>query len=246
MCLNERLRQARERKGWTLGTLAIRTGVRESLLASIESGAFGELPSGLYGRAAIRAYAAEVGMDASAVLEEAAPLLAPIEDPLDGLARVRGVQRRRHSEPEPPRDERRERRPPPDVPDDDGWQASVAAALDSLLLVVINGGVWVLTSAALGVSPVEAFGRAAPGLAVLWALITAAYFVLLAGIRNATPGALLAGSTRPVPAPRPVTLRSSVRRGLRCAFDESSIAVGWLLRSAFGQQWMRTLRQMRV
>jgi transcriptional regulator with XRE-family HTH domain len=245
--LNERLRQARERKGWTVGTLASRTGVRECLLNAIDRGDFGGLPAGLYGRAAIRAYAAEVGMDPAAVLDEAAPLLARVEDPLDGLARVRGLHRRRSSEAQPPpAAERRERDAQPVTGGSDCWQAASATAFDSLILVAVNGGVWVLTSIALGVSPAGAFGHAAPGLIVLWALIAAAYFVLLAGVRDGTPGALLAGCASPARPARPVTLRSSVRRGLRCAVEESSIAVQWLIRSAYGQHWMRTLRQSRA
>jgi hypothetical protein len=246
--LHESLRQARERKGWTLATLASRTGVRESVLAVIDRGGFGELPAGLYGRAALRAYAAEVGLDAVAVLDEAARLLPPVEDPLDGLARVRGFARRRRSESPrgPVEDARSPARPDTSAAATQCRHVAGAAAVDSMLLIAINGAVWALTSVVLGVRPAVAFDEAAPALCMLWTLIAGAYFVLLGGIRNGTPGVLLAGLPDAAHDTRTVTLRSSIIRGLRCAFEESSITVEWLIRSAHGQQWLRTLRQIRA
>ena len=70
-----------------------------SALDAIERGSFDSLPSGLYGRHAVRAYASAVGIDPGRALEEVAALLPQPEDPLDGLARVRGLPRRHHSQP---------------------------------------------------------------------------------------------------------------------------------------------------
>jgi transcriptional regulator with XRE-family HTH domain/uncharacterized RDD family membrane protein YckC len=242
--IEERLRLAREQKSWTLEALANRTGVRPRFLAAIEHGAFDELPTGLYGRAAIRAYAAAVGLDAGAVLDEVAHQLAPVEDPLDGLARVRGVQRRWRCErvqaAAVPVDQ-------PDVQirpcaDARPARAAAAAAIDGALLSAINAAVWTLTSFALGVSPATAIVEAAPALCMLWTLIIAVYFILLGGIRNATVGSLFLGA-RVVPAEAdPLTLRSSVVRGMQCAFEETSITVQWLIASQQGRQWLRTLR----
>ncbi len=95
MCtqLHERLRVARERRGMSLATIARQWGVREQNLVLIEQDRFEELPTGLYGRTAVRAYATAVGFPADEVLAEVIDRLRTPEDPLDGLARVRGLAR---------------------------------------------------------------------------------------------------------------------------------------------------------
>ena len=91
---HERLRQARELRGWGIDELARRSGTRAHLLLAIERGSYDQLPSGLYGRAAIRSYAAAVGLNPDAVIAEVQPLLPVYEDPLDGLARRYGHARK--------------------------------------------------------------------------------------------------------------------------------------------------------
>ena len=61
----ERLRLAREEKGWTIEELSRRAGIRPRTIELIDRGEFGELPAGLYGRASIRSYATAVGLDAA-------------------------------------------------------------------------------------------------------------------------------------------------------------------------------------
>jgi hypothetical protein len=173
-----------------------------------------------------------------------APRLPGGEDPLDGLARVHGLPRRRREEPVVK--EQAPEPPPASRADAPAWHAAGAAVLDSLLLVAVNAAVWALTSAALGVAPAVALEQAAPALFMLWTLITGIYFVLLGGIRNSTPGMALLAPRAPRGTARGLTLGSSVVRGLRCAFEESSITVQWLVGSAQGQQWLRTLRQLRA
>lgn len=92
--VHEALRKAREARGLSLAALETKAGVRVAVLDAIERGAYAELPSGLYGRHAVRAYASAVGLDATRVLEEVGALLPKPEDPLNGLARVRGFPRR--------------------------------------------------------------------------------------------------------------------------------------------------------
>ena len=99
----ERLRRRREQKGWRIEELERRTGVRSRLLELIDRGQFAELPTGLYGRSAVRAYAEAVGLSADEVLEEVASLMPAVEDPLDGLARVRGIKRTPGARPRPSR-----------------------------------------------------------------------------------------------------------------------------------------------
>ena len=95
MCtqLHERLKQARERRRISLASIARQWGIREQNLELIERDRFEDLPTGLYGRAAVRAYATAVGLPADEVLKEVADRLRSPEDPLDGMARVRGLTR---------------------------------------------------------------------------------------------------------------------------------------------------------
>ena len=71
----ERLRLAREEKGWTIEELSRRAGIRPRTIELIDRGEFGELPAGLYGRASIRSYATAVGLDAAEMVEALRPLL---------------------------------------------------------------------------------------------------------------------------------------------------------------------------
>ena len=95
MCteLHIRLRLARERRGLSLATIARQWGVREYNLELIERNRFEDLPTGLYGRTAVRSYAMAVGVPADEALAEVGDRLRTPEDPLDGLARVRGLTR---------------------------------------------------------------------------------------------------------------------------------------------------------
>jgi transcriptional regulator with XRE-family HTH domain len=83
----ERLRLAREEKGWTIEELSRRAGIRPRTIELIDRGEFGELPPGLYGRASIRSYATAVGLDAAEMVESVRPLLQSEGDPLGALAR---------------------------------------------------------------------------------------------------------------------------------------------------------------
>lgn len=83
----ERLRLAREEKGWTIEELSRRAGIRPRTIELIDRGEFGELPPGLYGRASIRSYATAVGLDAAEMVEAVRPLLLSEGDPLGALAR---------------------------------------------------------------------------------------------------------------------------------------------------------------
>lgn len=87
---NQRLRQARELKGWGIEDMARHTGLRRRTLEAIEEGHFAELPAGVYCRSSIRSYASAVGLNPEEVLESLGPLLPVPEDPLDGLARRHG------------------------------------------------------------------------------------------------------------------------------------------------------------
>jgi transcriptional regulator with XRE-family HTH domain len=90
----ERLKLAREAKGFSLEELARRSGIRPRAVELIERGEFGELPAGLYCRSTIRSYASTVGLDPDELVESLRPYLPVPEDPLDGLARRHGHARK--------------------------------------------------------------------------------------------------------------------------------------------------------
>ena len=63
MDISERLRQARTATGEDLAALGKRIGVRQEHLRAIEDGRFADLPAGIYGRSAVKSFAAAFGFD---------------------------------------------------------------------------------------------------------------------------------------------------------------------------------------
>jgi transcriptional regulator with XRE-family HTH domain len=187
MCkqLHERLRLAREQRGLSLAAIARESGVREQNLILIEQNAFEELPTGLYGRHAIRSFACAVGIPADDALAEVQSRLREPEDPMDGLARVRGLER-----PQP----RKEIDPSTARPRAlrFAWWPQVAALIDGGILLAIDLALLELTALAAGVGAAEVLRIALPALVLLFALIAGLYFVLLGNIRGATFGTQLA------------------------------------------------------
>jgi transcriptional regulator with XRE-family HTH domain len=193
MCteLHERLKSARLRRGLSLAAIARKWGVREQNLKLIEDNAFEQLPTGLYGRNAVRSYASAVGMPADEALAEVADRLPTPEDPLDGLARVRGLSRRPHS------DRSRAWAPPPAVLGrmaelGDAWRPQAALVLDALVLLTFDVALLQLTALVAGVQASEILRVAAPSMIALFALIAVLYLVLLGGIARATLGSWVA------------------------------------------------------
>jgi len=246
--VQQQLKRAREDRGMSLAALEDKVGVKMQVLALIEKGAFGELPAGLYGRHAIRAYATAVGLDADDVLERVGAALPEPEDPLDGLARVRGLTRRARTrtaveEPVSARKVPAAAAPVEHVTESAAdWRTQAASAIDSVLLVCLMVGMAQLTALAAGAPLSDVVAVAAPAWGLMAAVIAALYFVLLAGVRNATLGARL------VEAPVEDDVKgkdaaTAIRRGLRCALRESSILVDWLVTSRSGSHWVRVLSQ---
>ena len=189
MCteLHVRLRLARERRGLSLATIARQRGVHEYNLELIESNRFEDLPTGLYGRSAVRSYAIAVGVSADEALAEVSDRLRTPEDPLDGLARVRGLTR------QPERTitdilhvQRREMTLSMTA------RAHVANVLDALALLGLDFLLLELTALVAGVRATEVLRVAAPSMIALFVLIAALYFVLLGGLARATIGSRFA------------------------------------------------------
>ena len=68
------------------------------------------------------------------------------------------------------------------------WRPVMASAIDGLLLAAMGGLLVWLTAIACGTSVSAALRAGAPGIALVFALIVALYFVLFGGVGNATPG----------------------------------------------------------
>jgi cytoskeleton protein RodZ len=65
-----RLRAARERRGITLRQIANATKISVGVLEALERNDISRLPGGIFGRAFVRSYAVEVGLDPEATLRE--------------------------------------------------------------------------------------------------------------------------------------------------------------------------------
>src|SRR5262245_47305788 len=59
----DKLRQARERRGVTLRQIADSTKLSVAVLDALERNDFSRLPGGIFSRAFVRSFAAEVGLD---------------------------------------------------------------------------------------------------------------------------------------------------------------------------------------
>jgi hypothetical protein len=188
MCtqLHERLRLTRQKRGISLAAIARQWGVREQNLVLIEQNAFEELPTGLYGRTAVRSYASAVGLSPDDALAEVSSRLRAPEDPLDGLARVRGLQRQQAG---------RASEMTSTIARWTmalSWRPQAAAILDGAVLIALDAILLMLTAKVAGAHPSDVLRVAAPWMLVIFALIAAFYFVLLGGIGRATLGSRVA------------------------------------------------------
>lgn len=68
--LGSTLRDARERKGVSLRTIADDTKISIASLEALERNDISRLPGGIFSRAFVRAFAGEVGLDPEAAVEE--------------------------------------------------------------------------------------------------------------------------------------------------------------------------------
>jgi transcriptional regulator with XRE-family HTH domain len=222
MGLHERLRTIRERRGLTLTTIARQHGVREQNLLLIERNAFEQLPTGIYGRHAVRAYAAAVDLCPDEVLAEVVDRLRVPEDPMEGIARVRGL----------PRASRRDehvlsRIPAVRTPANDAWRQMAAAAIDGALLVAIDLLLLQMTARVAGVAAADVLRVGALPLIAVCAVIAALYFVLLGGIGRATIGTQLAHAPVEAGLLDGADVRAVMQRGWQYAMSESSSLVKW-------------------
>lgn len=177
--LSERLRRSREDNGETLAQIARRLGVRQESVLAIEEGRFADLPSGIYGRAAIRSCAAASGLDPDETLAALEPRLRPLEDPVDALGKLKGV-RARAAAPAPAATT-------PAAASLLPWRRLGAAFIDALVVVSILL-VSVLSVAVILSVRVAVLDSGAGYFAILGGIFAAAYFACFGGVAGATLG----------------------------------------------------------
>lgn len=207
---HERLRRARLARPEELESIARRIGVREQLLRAIEEGRFADLPHGVYARAAIRSYAAGLGLPPGEILADCEPLLPVLDDPIAALRRLQGIGSiwpRKSTVTEPV--EATLERPT--------WRPAAAAALDALVVLAMLLAVVAATVTASGL-PVGALGRAAaPAFGAMSVVLSGCYFVLFGGIAGATMGERIVALDPLRRDSRPADLRLVGTRALQCA-----------------------------
>jgi hypothetical protein len=213
--LRERLGRARAACGDDLSALARRTGIRESHLRAIEDGRFGDLPPGIYARAAVRAFAVACHLDPAALLAECDTFLPRVDDPIDALARRAGLPQRPSA------------LPPSAAPAIDEaapeWRVFAAAAIDAAfvgtLLVLL-----VVSVALVGRVPIAALSGTPAPLALVGVLIGSGYFMWFGGLCGTTLGrlALYGPHARDRET---LVMRTIARRALAAATEEARAIV---------------------
>jgi hypothetical protein len=227
------LKQARLKRGLDHATVARRTGVREPLLVAMEAGLWERMPHGLYARSAVRSYASFLGLDADAVLKSCEALLPGIEDPIAGLARVRGLKPQKPesppaSTPEPQPATTRLGDTPVVV--DARWpdrrrlgMIAAALAIDGALIAAPLL-LAVTAAAVLNRVPPSAMDHGAGAFGAFGALMAVLYFLCFAGVAGCTIGERVTGTASQA-ATTAHTLRAVGDRAFAAAFrDLRSIA----------------------
>ena len=192
-------------------------GIRASHVHAIEEGRFSDLPAGIYGRAAVKAYAAACGLDSASVLADAESWLVSMDDPIVGLARLKGL------------------RPQPSAPvevavlnaprevetelSSAAWRPLAAALIDALvvsalLLLVVTAAV-----AALFV-PVSTLDGSSPAFAFMGMLLAAGYFLWFGGVAGATVGERAMHISRARHHPTALTLHAIAAGALQSASED--------------------------
>lgn len=207
---HERLTAARLALALERDGIASRTGIREPLLAAMEEGRWTDLPHGLYGRAAIRSYASVLGLDVDAFLAECEPLLAPMEDPIAALARMRGL--RVHETAAASAATARTPLTPAPLPRRRAIAKALAILIDTSVIAIALALLIAVTSMWIEVPP-SALRHTAGAFATMGMLFAGSYYLVFAGIGGRTPGDWLAcASGEPQESVRQDRPRAASRR----------------------------------
>jgi Helix-turn-helix domain len=206
---HERLRRARAERGEDVEALSARTGLRPHHVRAIEEARFADLPPGIYGRAAIRTFAAAYALDSEEVLADCEPLLPRLEDPISALARSHGmVSAPTQSPAEPAR--------AAIAATTLTWRPFGAASLDGAiagaLLLTVSAGTALLARVSLA-----ALSSSGVSLFLVGLVLGSAYYVWLGGLGGTTFGEYAVGPAHRRRDPRPLTLRAIALRTIAAA-----------------------------
>ncbi|HWK11262.1 MAG TPA: helix-turn-helix transcriptional regulator [Vicinamibacterales bacterium] len=230
---HELLKQARVERRLDHATIARRTGVREALLVAMEAGLWDRLPHGLYARAAVRSYASFLGLDPDAILRSCEASLPAPEDPIAGLARVRGLKPQKAELPGAKPREIEARTTPllehvsgPSARWPDRRRLSMMAAALAIDSALIAAPLLLAVGAAavLNRVPPSAMEHGAGAFGAFGALMALLYFLCFAGVAGSTIGERVTGTGQHA-VPSTHTLAAVRDRALAAAFrDLRSIA----------------------
>jgi hypothetical protein len=189
--VSQRLSEARRAAREDLPALAKRIGVRQEHLRAIEQARFADLPSGIYGRSAIRSFATAFGFDPAEILAECESQLTPVEEPISAMGRLRGVRQpptrpvaTAGARPPTTRDARDQQPAESELP---GWRLLAAAALDACVVVGLLLVVVVCAITAMMV-PIAALAKSGPMFGLMGVLLGSSYFVWFGGLGGRTVG----------------------------------------------------------
>ena len=222
--VSQRLSQARAQRGLELPALAKRLGVREEYLRAIEEGRLADLPPGIYGRFAVKAFARDCGFDPAEILAACESLLTPVDEPIAALGRLRGVRQPNRTAPMPTATTNAPTSPSVPVPSPAGCgfpdlRLLAAAALDGLFVITLLLLLIVCTVTAMTVR-VGALDGSGPAFALMGVLLGIAYFVCFGGVGGRTAGEWLLRVEPERTGHRSLTVETVVARALRSATDD--------------------------
>lgn len=103
------------------------------------------------------------------------------------------------------------------------WRPVAASAIDGLLLAAMGGLLVWLTAIACGTSVSATLRAGAPGIALVFALIVALYFVLFGGVGIATPGLSVMHLEDRTPRRTVLQARDIFGRACRSIFRDGSV-----------------------
>jgi len=205
---HERLSRARAERGEDLERLSARTGLRVHHVRAIEAGRFADLPPGIYARAAIRSLAVAYALDADDILRDCEALLPRVDDPIEALARLRGVAPAAE-----PATAAAAARPAGPLP---GWRTFAAASVDGAIAGALLAAAGAGAALLARVSPAALQASAGP-LFLIGLFLGAGYYIWLGGLAGTTMGEIVVGGARRARDPRPLTLRAIALRTLAAA-----------------------------
>lgn len=198
------LYHARINSQLTLAQIGVRTALSPTVLRHIDEGRFEQLPSGVYARSYVRAYASAVGLDPDEALAQVEPYLPGLPDAIAAMHEAQAVTTwerlsRRFAPARQkiaqttaslrpvvkPAPGRPELRAPLRKQDLTPW---AAAAIDATLLVAVDAFLIMLISWSSGIALDVLLRESGVALALFCAIPIGLYFLFFGGIAGSTLG----------------------------------------------------------